>query len=145
MLRIRNFRRPIEQRFNRCELLNQLARAFFADSRGAWNVVGAIAPKRKQIRNLFRSHAEQLAHLFPIDDHVVLRCVQDQGGIDQLVEVLVESDYDGMQSSSDSLCRNARYDVVGFVSWNFKNRNSHRLTKPANVRYLLYEVRRHLL
>src|SRR2546426_7132750 len=141
MLRIRNFRRPIEQRFNRCELLNQLARALLADSRGAWNVVGAIAPKRKQIRNLFRSYAEQLAHLFAVDHHVVLRCVQDQSGIDQLVEVLIESDDDRMQPGGDGLCGNARYDVIGFVPWNFKNRNSHRLTKPANVWDLLYEVR----
>ena len=121
MLRVRNFFRAIKQRFNRAKLLNQIARALFTNSRRAGNIVRAVAPKREEVRNLFRSNPEELAHLFAIDDQVVLRRVQDQDGIDQLVQILIESNDHGIQSGGEGLRRNACDDVVGFVSGNLEN------------------------
>ncbi len=57
---------------------------------GAPGTLSELSPhKRQQIRNLLRSHAEQFADFVPIHDHVVLRCVKNQDGIDELIEILI--------------------------------------------------------
>jgi hypothetical protein len=60
----------IQRRFNFPVLLNQLSRAFLANSFRAGNVVDGIAQQRHVVDDFFRRHSEQFLHFCFVDDHV---------------------------------------------------------------------------
>ena len=145
LLRVLDFGGPLQAGFDGAKPLDQILRGFLADARRAGNIVGRVAPETQQVRDLFGHHPEEFLDFVAIDEQVVFRGVEDQDGVDELVEVLVERHHDGEEALLDRAGRDRRNDVVRFVAGRVQRGNAHRLAELPDVGNLLRQVRGHLL
>ncbi len=140
----------IERALDTPVLLNQLRRAFFADSLRAGNVVNRVAEQRHVVHHFSRGHSQNLLDLFFIHDNVALEAARTGAQrshilSDELHHVLVVGHDQHFQIVLSGFYRHRADHIVRFVAFDFEHRQTHRLAQPADEGQLYAHFVRHRL
>src|SRR5262249_40905608 len=132
--------------------LEQLHRRLVPDALDAGDVVGAVADQREIIDDALRGHAEPLARvglihplLFDRGLAAAPRIEQRDTLADQLVEILVPGDDDGLEAAARRALRERRNDIIGLVAVEGDHRNVKRIEDLADALERAIEVLLQLL
>ncbi len=133
----------VEQRLDRTELGDQLARPLFADSRHAGDVVDRVAHQGEDVRDLLRRHAEVLDHAGGVVTLVAPGVEQRHVRTDELHQVLVGRHQHDLVAGGRRLLRQRAHDVVGLVVVELEARDAEGFDRLADVGDLRHEILGH--
>ena len=136
----RDVRRPRENRVEIAIRLEQLDGGLIADSFYAGDVVGGVADEREIVDDPLRRHAETLARIRLIDPLFLdgslssaPRIEKRHTGSDELIEVLVSRDDDGLQAVVGHALRQGGDHVISLIAVDGEHRNSERVENLADA------------
>ena len=125
---------------------NQIARAFFADTRNPLDVVDRVAHQREHVDHLLRSDTEFFFHARRVVPRAFIPRVEHPDPrliVDELKKILVTS-HDGDRTAFGGGPHGQRADhVVGFEACEGQHLNAECLARLVHERDLLGQVRWH--